>query len=71
MILFLISLYPLGRISLTIYRSIDQLTLLISEKLVKSRRETEDLVTCPICGSGYVLNSVFCINCGVKIEENE
>jgi hypothetical protein len=71
MILFLISLYPLGRISLTIYRSIDQLTLLISEKLVKSRREIEDVATCSICGSGNVLNSVFCIKCGVKIEENE
>jgi hypothetical protein len=71
LILFLISLYPLSRISLTIYRSIDQLTLLISEKLVKSRREIEDLVTCPICGSGNELNSVFCTNCGAKIEENE
>lgn len=71
MVLFLISLYPLSRISLTIYRSIDQLTLLISEKLVKSRRETEEVVTCPICGSGNVLNSVFCTNCGAKIEENE
>lgn len=71
MVLFLISLYPLSRISLTIYRSIDQLTLLISEKLVKSRRETEEVVTCPICGSGNVLNSVFCTNCGAQIEENE
>ena len=72
MILFLICLYPLNRISLTIYRSIDQLTSVISEKLVKSRRETEEeLVTCPICGSGNEPNAVFCTNCGVKIEENK
>jgi hypothetical protein len=71
MILFLISLYPLSKISLTIYRSIDQLTLLISEKLVKPRRETEEVVSCPVCGFGNDLNSVFCTKCGTKIKENK
>ncbi len=72
MILFLISLYPLSRISLTVYRSIDQLTFMISEKLVKSRLETdEELVTCLECGSDHLPDSIFCSNCGVKLEKNE
>ena len=66
--LFLLALYPIGNISLSFYKSIDKLTYLISERLVRSGSgNEEDTITCPSCSFEIDSNSVFCYNCGNKI----
>ena len=68
LVLFMIAVFPIGRISMSFYRSIDKLTDLISKRMVKPRVRTEEKPErCPFCGSALEPNATFCSNCGAKI----
>jgi len=71
LILFLIAIYPIARISIAFYRSIDRLTGIISERLVKTRvvreRDEENQKRCPECGTTLYPDDAFCKYCGAKV----
>jgi len=71
LILFLIAIYPIARISIAFYRSIDRLTDVISESIVKTRvareRDEENQKRCPECGTTYYPDEAFCKKCGAKV----
>jgi DNA-directed RNA polymerase subunit RPC12/RpoP len=63
----LMALLPIGRISLICYRSLDNLTDIVSKKLIESRLESDENTVCPYCSYDLITNAVFCSNCGSKI----
>jgi len=65
LVLFMIAVLPIGRVSMSFYRSIDKLTELVSKRMVKPRVRTDE--RCPFCGSALEPNAKFCTNCGAKI----
>lgn len=71
LILFLIAIYPIARISIAFYRSIDRLTGIISERLVRTRvgreRDEVDQKRCPECGTSLYPDAAFCKYCGAKV----
>jgi len=69
LVLFVVAVLPIGRISMAFYRSIDTLTYVISKRLVRPRGGADkEQERCPFCGSPLKPDTVFCTNCGAKVE---
>jgi len=68
LILFMIAIFPIGRVSIAFYRSINKLTDIISRRLVKIRFGAEEKPeSCALCGTALEHDARFCKTCGAKV----
>jgi hypothetical protein len=65
----IIAFFPIIRVALAFYRSIDKWTDSLAKRLIKPEFEYgERPVTCSACGASLAFNAAYCANCGAKVK---
>jgi len=69
LVLLIIAIFPIVRVAMAFYRSIDKWTDIISKRLIEPKLGPEERPNkCPSCGSSLAPDASYCANCGAKVK---